>query len=121
MPDSEPHSRLHLRPLLVVAALLLGYLLSYAPVYRLTKPAGWSSVDRSLVVYRPVDWLIDNTPLDEPLYRWAGCWGVRGDFVWSAAARAFSRGEVTAIVNPEAETPHLYEHVVETDSAAGDL
>jgi hypothetical protein len=31
-------------------------------------------------VYRPVDWLIDYTPLDRPLYWWAEQWGVREYF-----------------------------------------
>ena len=34
-----------------------------------------------LTIYKPVDWLIDETPLREPLLWWAGVWSVRGTFV----------------------------------------
>ena len=49
---------------------------------------------RNLVVYRPVDWLISNTPLHDPLMTWAEFNGVkfhfaathaeqtRADYVW---------------------------------------
>ena len=28
-------------------------------------------------IYHPVDWIIDNTPLDVPLFAWASVWGVK--------------------------------------------
>jgi hypothetical protein len=31
-------------------------------------------------VYKPVDWLIDHTPLYRGLFWWASVWGVRDDF-----------------------------------------
>lgn len=71
-------------PQLVMASLLCGgiivvYVLSYAPVYRVEMvrqnsptPLGvWRSA------YAPVDWLIDNTFLREPLLRWSELWNVR--------------------------------------------
>lgn len=118
MPTSDHEPRSFTRPAIVVGILLLLYVLSYAPVYRLGKPLGFSRIDQPSTIYRPVEWMIDNTPLAEPLFRWANCWGVRGDVVWSAAARAFSRGEAGAItISPDAETPHFYEHVITPDDA----
>ena len=58
---------------LIVTPLV--YVLSYAPVVR----TGQVICGRS-TVYRPVDWLIDNTPLRNPLFIWAGLFGVRRDF-----------------------------------------
>lgn len=114
--SSDVNRRFPWSPLLLAALLSLGYLLSYAPVYRIGKAYGWSNLDRQPVVYQPINWMIDQTPLDEPLYLWADCWGVRGDFVWAAAARSFRRGESTLIVAPDPETPHLYEHVTDEES-----
>lgn len=31
-------------------------------------------------IYKPVDWLIDNTPLRNPLFSWAEVLGVREEF-----------------------------------------
>lgn len=116
MSTTDETRRRPLLPIVLLVVLPLAYVLSYAPAYRIGKSSGWSRIDRSIAAYRPVDWLIDNTPLDEPLYRWADLWGVRGDFVWAAAFRSFVRGEAGAIgvsISTEAETPHLdnlYEH-----------
>jgi hypothetical protein len=113
MSATDESRRLPLLPIVLLVVLPLVYVFSYAPVYRLGKRSGWSRIDLPIAAYRPVDWLIDNTPLDEPLYRWADLWGVRGDFVWSAAFRAFVRegaGAIGVSISPEAETPHLFEH-----------
>ena len=117
MPAPDSTRRLPLLPIALLVLLPLAYLLSYAPVYRMGKSSGWSRIDHPLAVYRPVDWLIDHTPLDEPLYRWADLWGVRGDVVWAAAYRGFNRGEATPIISIEAETPHLLE---DTGTGAGE-
>ena len=60
------------------------YVLSYAPVYRAVKGptvalVGWDGKLRDdwQVAYDPVEWLIINTPLREPLLRWAALWGTR--------------------------------------------
>jgi hypothetical protein len=111
MSNHDESRRLPLLQIVLVVLVPLMYVLSYAPVYRLGMQRGWSGIDRQPAAYRPVDWLIDNTPLNEPLYGWADLWGVRGDFVWAAAYRAFNRGESTPILSIEAETPHLIEHV----------
>ena len=65
------------------------YVLSYAPVVRVNGreyiQAGrvdfWVPSDGiRFPLYKPVDWLIDNTPLRGPLFIWAGLWGVGGEF-----------------------------------------
>jgi hypothetical protein len=41
-----------------------------------------------LSCYRPVEWLIDQTPLREPLFQWAGLFGVEDSFRNAAEQRA---------------------------------
>jgi hypothetical protein len=41
----------------------------------------------NLPLYAPVDWLIDKTPLKEPLLWWAHVWGVEEDFWFANAIR----------------------------------
>ena len=84
--------------------LPLVYVLSYAPVVRVRGrtvevPWTWSEyfsagysvngtptmrierADASLYpAYQAVDWLIDNTPLRQPLFYWAEIWSVRDQF-----------------------------------------
>jgi hypothetical protein len=90
--------------LLALAAL---YVLSYAPVVRLS--FGTDRVDPlkpfaadagsilppppagdELPAYVPVDWLIDHTPAQRPLLWWSELWGVRDDFEYSAINRQHS-------------------------------
>jgi hypothetical protein len=70
--------------------------MSYAPMVRLL--GGWTTVPvpdfdgrlhpmrapicgtTTLPLYRPVDWLIDETRLSDPLLAWAGLWGVQSQF-----------------------------------------
>ena len=78
--------------MIVVTLLVLAYPLSYAPVVRFHKEreaevwlAARISSDFSfgfvyLPAYRPIDWLVDNTPLHEPLMAWARLWGVEYEF-----------------------------------------
>jgi len=89
------------RPLLNVAwgavlavPLMLGYVLSYAPVYRMQLGAGPPPrfvIDRSGAywipssgagrvsfrgtAYGPVEWMIDETPLSDVLLWWGDVWG----------------------------------------------
>ena len=82
---------------LIVSPII--YVLSYAPIVRVCGrpivpaaiPDGTSGVivwfvgepmaDSSLYpAYKPVDWLIDNTPVRRPLFVWAEVWGVRDAF-----------------------------------------
>lgn len=58
------------------------YVMSYAPVcwcmptaesngYVISPPC------RHITAYRPVVWMIDRTPLRQPILMWADVWGVR--------------------------------------------
>lgn len=64
--------------LLMLAALL--YVLSYPVVVRIRygrqPPLSYQLGDGNWELYRPVEWLIAETPLREPLFWWAGVWGV---------------------------------------------
>ncbi len=76
------------RTLLVAFAMIVlpvAYVLNYAPVVRMTPVRIGTSV------YAPVDWMIDNTPLREPLFWWADLWGVRDDFRAGMLSRAVDR------------------------------
>lgn len=85
----EPRSAWPLSGIILVAVLI--YVLSYAPVVRLmggfrmytgTDLLGNPATVKApihgddLIVYKPVDWLIDETPLREPLMWWADSCGV---------------------------------------------
>jgi hypothetical protein len=87
-----------------VVALLLPvlYVLSYAPVYSVVRQNtnAMAPYGASWVIYRPVDWLIDHTPLDGPLLTWANLWGVRMQFEIAADARAIKRGKVSPDMIP---------------------
>jgi hypothetical protein len=70
--------------------LLVPYLLSYAPVvayaekHDLAQPTDLFDVTdgKELPIYRPVDLLIDYTPLRRPLVAWARLWGVGNTFAF---------------------------------------
>jgi hypothetical protein len=91
--------------LLVVLSVV--YLFSYAPVVRMQ--GGWKVHPSShtplgarvrtyvkepidgdnLPLYQPVDWLIDNTPFQDPLLWWAqqcGVWGAFREGMWRRQA-----------------------------------
>jgi hypothetical protein len=89
-------------PYVAVLVLLLAYVLSYAPLVRWfiarhTRRTGPDSVTIPLVdgedlpAYRPVDLLIDASPLRAPLLVWAEVWGVRHNFEWTSDGRAYNR------------------------------
>jgi hypothetical protein len=80
------------------------YVLSYAPF------ACWWSRDRPIMyagpswafgtvypdgdelpLYRPADWLIDRTPIQKPLFWWAGLFGMREEFEEASAFRESAR------------------------------
>jgi len=67
--------------LAVLPVLLVLYVLSYAPVYRVAKPPSASFVfperQARQAVYIPVEWAIENTAMQKPLLSWAGLWGCR--------------------------------------------
>ena len=66
-------------PLLTIAVL---YPLSYAPLSKL-RPDGITAMG----AYKPIDWLIDNTQLQKPLFLWARVWEVEEEFVLSYMVR----------------------------------
>jgi hypothetical protein len=77
--------------LLVVVSPVL-YVLSYAPAVRLHLVRMDTTFFTVGVIgepgpYSPVDWLIDHTPLQRPLFWWAGLFGVREDFEGAAEYR----------------------------------
>src|SRR5262245_32581058 len=65
----------------LVVLLAIGYALSYAPIVRFTNARFDATDGDGLLFYKPVDWLIDSTPLRGPLVCWADFCGVRGEFV----------------------------------------
>ena len=86
--------------LVAVLVLPVAYVLSYAPVYRALHTASPSPFQDSrfngsisrlpsahVPGYAPVDWLIDHTPLREPLFLWADAFGVRSSFQHSHMVR----------------------------------
>ena len=78
------------------AALPVLYVLSYAPYVRcfggLLVPGHHGPVGGGeIAIYRPVDWIIDNTPLREPLMKWAESNGVHNDFEASYVHRHLLR------------------------------
>jgi hypothetical protein len=81
-----------------------GYVLSYAPVVRVIKAAQPDDLDRlyaadgyELPPYAPIDWMIDQTPLRNPLLRWAELCGVGTDFLFASEIRS---GTSFHIVDP---------------------
>ena len=62
------------------------YVLSYAPVVR----AGQVTCG-NCTAYRPVDWMIDNTLLRDPLMAWAQTCGVRPEFEFAEIRRYVRR------------------------------
>jgi len=86
--DSPRRSRFRKAVILtvIITGLLGTYVLSYPPIYRIT-----GSRYRGPVVYRPVEWLIDRTPLGGPLLRWSAFWGVRQEMQTDYGARELDR------------------------------
>lgn len=63
------------------------YVLSYPPLLRVERsspaiPGCWRTV------YRPVEWLIDKTPLREPLFMWGRVWRVSRTMAFESAFRS---------------------------------
>ncbi len=72
-------------PKAVLAIALAGaaattYLLSYAPLHRWMGIAYWAEDRLGRRAYAPVEWMIDESPLREPLLKWANVVGVEDDF-----------------------------------------
>lgn len=74
MPTNQPSLVVSL---VFAAVLLFGiYVASAAPVT--------AALGESPNAYRPVYWMVVETPLRDPLLRWADVWGVRREFQWSS-------------------------------------
>ena len=82
----------------VLLGLAVLYVLSYAPACRLARGADvhYHTSDQRIVfarplnwtMYRPVEWVMDRTPLARPLYWWGDVWGC------GSSMRAYSEGRV---------------------------
>ena len=86
---ADPQTRQHsiIPWLFAIVVLAVVYVLSYAPVVKWKGPYAIHNPHNGPIVfaypvdgthlpmYRPVDCLIDETPLREPLLIWAGVWG----------------------------------------------
>jgi len=86
--DAEPKKRFHTITFTVILLLLLlAYVLSYAPAVRfgLESPP----FDYSIAAYKPVEWLIDETPLRRPLFLWTDVWGVRDEVFRNSRLRTY--------------------------------
>lgn len=70
----------------LVALLPIAYILSEAPLVRLTEADPWRGGWWEF--YGPVDWLYDETPFKGPLRTWARLCGVEDKFDAASAVRA---------------------------------
>jgi hypothetical protein len=64
---------------MILVAVVLIYVLAEAPLFKLFGNDGSAFPmphGGVWVVWKPVDWLADNTPLDHPLRGWWGLWGL---------------------------------------------
>ncbi|REJ93206.1 MAG: hypothetical protein DWQ34_11170 [Planctomycetota bacterium] len=70
--------------------LTVHYVLSYAPAYRVMRDWNGDLLPWGGYwwVYRPVDVLIDETPLQRPLMAWADVCGVRDEFDFAMFVRS---------------------------------
>lgn len=73
---------------LIACAML--YLLGYPPILKWHPFGRWSA---HVPYYGPAEWLIDNTPLYEPLKWWAGVCGAEDDYQSAATWRMIDRAE----------------------------
>jgi hypothetical protein len=71
--------------------LAMGYVASYPIAVRIT-----DSTD--LPAYRTVEWLIDNTPLAQPILQWADCCGVGFEVAIASNLREVDRVRVKPLV-----------------------
>jgi hypothetical protein len=82
-------------PLLVnlawATALALLLSVGYVASYPLALRAGGH---HDIVAYRPVQRLIDDGPLEDPMLWWAGLWGVDAEVIVASVMRKFEAGEV---------------------------
>lgn len=101
---------------LVAFALILSplvYLLSYPPVVKLLQRGPdlhgdvMAIADREYYpAYKPVDWLLDHTPLRGPLFYWAGVCGVREEFEAGSRVRRMRRA-IQKRIEPSGPSEYL--------------
>lgn len=58
-----------------IAVLLVLYVLSCGPAAVLTERSRLIKIDTWRIIYAPVVWMHDNTPLKEPLEKYVKWWG----------------------------------------------
>lgn len=81
-------------PYVALPILLLAYVLSYAPAFRLAcgKESSVLPMGGPFGIYQPVDWAIDSPQLNRALLRWAGICGVDEQFSLANAMRTGDLG-----------------------------
>ena len=67
----------------IIVVLAVAYVLSYAPCVKLRPDTAYESG----LFYRPVCWMIDETPLRNPFLHWAGLWGADFDIEHASRIR----------------------------------
>lgn len=88
----------------ILLGLAVMYVVSYAPVCRLVRGADvhYHTPDQRIVfarplnwnIYRPVEWVMDRTPLSRPLCWWGDVWGC------GSSMRAYSSGRIEVSTLP---------------------
>ena len=71
----------------IIVVLAVAYVLSYAPCVKFRMDTAYESG----IFYRPVDWMIDETPLRNPFLHWAELWGVDFDIEHASRIRQMTR------------------------------
>ena len=103
-PDIRRHSIIP--RLFAIILLAVAYVLSYAPVVKFKQSSTTGTPAASLGLptdgsilpfYRPVDYLIDETPLRSPLFLWADLWSARYELEVAATLRSLSKDNGDAL------------------------
>jgi hypothetical protein len=112
-----------------ICCMAVAYPLSYAPVVRWESErlnaelyrngvSFFGTIDGAdLPAYKPIDWLIDNTPLDAPLFAWARVWGVAFEFETGSLIRQNGNHAPLIMIDPP---PITKQPSTESKSAATD-
>lgn len=76
MEDDPQHKSSATFWTLLILGLPLAYVLSVGPVIRLTMDRAYPRgvPEWVLIMYKPLDWLHDHTPLEKPLEWYMGLW-----------------------------------------------
>lgn len=91
----------------ILVALPLTYVLSYAPAVKYANGMGG---DVAYGLYKPVEWLIDDTPFKAPLFLWARLWGIEEDMdIWFQLRYWRRKYEESVIRNEKLRSEKVYE------------